>query len=128
MQEGQDGIQTYFNDTASKVKATTDPAEKREILNKSLQTMTKALDKVQSLQLISKEDRPALIDSNLLLQENQDELNGSNGYERVSDVATQCLLYVCCAEYGTGRYDHNHRTCHGALDRHHHNTPGIVLS
>lgn len=82
---GQDGIQTYFNDTACKVKATTDPVEKREILNKSLQTMTKALDKVQSMQLISKEDQASVDRFKANLQEKQDELNGSNGYERVSD-------------------------------------------
>ena len=45
---GKDDIQKYFNDTACKVKATDDPVEKREILNKSLQTMSKALDKVES--------------------------------------------------------------------------------
>ena len=29
-----DGIQKYFNNTACKVKATTDPVQKRKILNK----------------------------------------------------------------------------------------------
>ena len=92
---GQDGIKTYFNDTASKVKATTDPAEKREILTKSLQTMTKALDKVQSLQMISKEDQAGVDRFRAKLQENQDELNGTNGYERVSDSQLNAFsLYV----------------------------------
>ena len=83
---GKDDIQKYFNDTASKVKATTDPAEKRAILNKSLQTMSKALDKVQSSPLISKEDRAGIDQFKATLQENQDELTGSNGFERVPDV------------------------------------------
>jgi len=83
---GKDDIQKYFNDTASKVKATTDPAEKRAILNKSLQTMSKALDKVQNSPLISKEDRAGIDQFKAALQENQDELTGSNGYERVSDA------------------------------------------
>jgi len=92
---GQDGIQTYFNDTACKVKATTDPAEKREILSQSLQTMNKALDKVQSLQLISKEDQAGVDRFRATLQENQDELNGSNGYERVSDSQLNAFsMYV----------------------------------
>ena len=30
---GQDNVQKYFNDAACKVKATTDPSQKREILN-----------------------------------------------------------------------------------------------
>jgi hypothetical protein len=83
---GKDEIQKYFNDTASKVKATTDPAEKRAILDKSLQTMSKALDKVQKSPLISKEDREGIEKFKATLQENQDELAGSNGYERVSDA------------------------------------------
>jgi hypothetical protein len=83
---GKDDIQKYFNDTASKVKATTDPAEKRAILDKSLQTMSKALDKVQKSPLISKEDREGIEKFKATLQENQDELAGSNGYERVSDA------------------------------------------
>ena len=83
---GKDDIQKYFNDTACKVKATTDPAQKRAILNKSLQTMSKALDKVQSMPLISKEDRAGIDRLNAALQEKQDELTGNNGYERVSDA------------------------------------------
>jgi ABC-type transporter Mla subunit MlaD len=82
---GKDDIQKYFNDTATKVKTTTNPAEKRAILNKSLQTMNKALDKVQSSRLISKEDRAGIDQFRTVLQENQDELNGRNGYEPVSD-------------------------------------------
>lgn len=83
---GKDDIQKYFNDTASKVKATTDPAQKRAILTKSLQTMSKALDKVQSSPLISKEDRASIDRLKAALQEKQDELAGSNGYERVADA------------------------------------------
>jgi hypothetical protein len=78
-------LQEYFNNTASKVKATTDPLQKREILNKSLQIMTKAVDEVQNLSLISKEDHADLEKFRVTLQENQDELTGSNGYERVPD-------------------------------------------
>jgi hypothetical protein len=82
---GADDIQKYFNDTASKVKVTEDPAQKREILNKSFEKMSKALDKVQSSPLISKEDQAGIAVLKSTLQENQDELTGLNGYERVSD-------------------------------------------
>ena len=83
---GNEGIQKYFNDTASKVKATTDPVEKRAILDNSLQTMSKALDKVQGSPLISKEDRAGIDQLKAALQENKDELSGSNGYQRVPDA------------------------------------------
>ena len=82
----KDDIQKYFNNTACKVKVTTDPAEKRERLNKSLQTMSKALDMVQSSPLISKENCAGIDRFKAALQEKQDELTGSNGYERVADA------------------------------------------
>lgn len=83
---GKDDIQKYFNDTACKVKATTDPAQKRVILDKSLQTMSKALDKVEGSGLISQEDRAGIRQFKTALQEKQDELAGQNGYERVADA------------------------------------------
>jgi hypothetical protein len=83
---GKEDIQKYFNDTACKVKATTDPIQKREILDKSLQTMSKVLDLVQSSPLISKEDRAGIDLFKAALQEKQDELTGSNGYARVPDA------------------------------------------
>ena len=82
----KDNLQKYFNDTGRKVKATTDPAQKREILSQSLQTMSKALDKVQSMPLISKEDREGLDNFKASLQEKQDELAGTNGYEPVPNT------------------------------------------
>jgi hypothetical protein len=81
----KDNIQKYFNDTACKVKATNDPVQKRDILNKSLQTMSKALDRVESLGLISSADRAGLTRFKTTLQEKQDELAGAKGYERVAD-------------------------------------------
>jgi len=83
---GKDEIQKYFNDTACKVKAAAEPSQKREILTKSLETMSSALDKVQSSRLISKDDRASINRFKTALQENQDELMGNNGYERVSDT------------------------------------------
>jgi ABC-type transporter Mla subunit MlaD len=83
---GKDDIQKYFNDTACKVKATADPVEKREILNQSIQTMSKALDNVESLGLVSQNDRAGIDRIKTTLQEKQDELTGGNGYERVSNA------------------------------------------
>ena len=83
--EGKDGLQKYFNDAATKVKATNDPSEKRAILDESFQTMAKALNIVQNSPLISKDDRVGLERFRAALQEKQDELAGNNGYVRVSD-------------------------------------------
>ena len=83
---GKNDIQKYFNDTACKVKATDDPVQKREILNKSLVTMSKALDKVESSGLISRDDSASIDFLKTAIQEKQDELTGTNGYERVADA------------------------------------------
>ena len=48
--------------------------------------MSKALDKVQKSPLISKEDREGIDQFKATLKENQDELAGSNGFERVPDA------------------------------------------
>jgi len=82
---GKDKLQKYFNDAALKVKATENASEKREILNESFQSMSNALSKVQNSGLISKDDRIGIERFKAALQEKQNELTGTNGYERVSD-------------------------------------------
>jgi hypothetical protein len=83
---GKGDIQKYFSDAASKVKATNNPSEKREILNESFNTMSKTLDMVQGSPLISKDDRINIAHFKATLQEKKDELAGTNGYTRVSDA------------------------------------------
>jgi len=78
-------IQNYFNDTAVKVKSTTDPVQKRAILQSSLQTMSDALAKVESSGLVSQEDRASVDQLKAALQEKQNELMGMNGFQRVAD-------------------------------------------
>lgn len=83
--QAQDSIHKYFNDTAAEVKATDDPAEKREILNNSFQKMTEALDRVQGSPLISNDDRAGIDRLKAEIQDKHDELAGLNGFERVPD-------------------------------------------
>ncbi len=83
---GTEDIQKYFNETACKVKATDDPVEKRDILNKSLQTMSQALERVESSGLISQDERAGIERFKTALQEKQEELMGSNGFDRVADA------------------------------------------
>jgi hypothetical protein len=83
---GKGELQKYFSDAAKKVKETENALEKRKILDESFQSMSKALDKVQSLGLISKEDRIDIDHFKAALQDKQDELAGRNGYKRVSDT------------------------------------------
>ncbi len=82
---GKEDLQKFFNDAATKVKASSDPTEKREILSTSLQTMTKALDMAQDSPLITVTEKTGIDRYKAALQEKQDELAGRNGFERVSD-------------------------------------------
>jgi hypothetical protein len=84
--QGQDKLQNYLSDAACKVKATTDPLQKREILDNSFEKMFKALNMVQSSPLVSKDDKTGIDRFKVILKEKQDELSGLNGYERVPDA------------------------------------------
>jgi hypothetical protein len=83
--DGKEEFQKYFNDVATRVKATDNPSEKREILNGSFHTMVKALDMVQNSPGISQEDRAGIDRLRATVQEKQNELEGSNGFTRVPD-------------------------------------------
>ena len=82
---GKGELQKHFSNVANKVKATENVAEKRAILENSFKDMTEALTKVQNSFLISKEDKAGIDGLKSILKENQDELAGINGYERVPD-------------------------------------------
>jgi Mg2+ and Co2+ transporter CorA len=82
---GKGELQKHFSDVANKVKATENVAEKRAILENSFKDMSKALTKVQNSFLISEEDKAGIDRLKSILKDNQDELAGINGYERVAD-------------------------------------------
>jgi uncharacterized membrane protein len=82
---GQEKIKNYFSNAANKVKATENVSEKREILNETFENMFKVLDETRNSGLISKEDQSGIDNFKAALQEKKDELEGRNGFERVSD-------------------------------------------
>jgi len=84
--DGKTELKQYFNKAADKVKATENADEKREILNESFNNMSKILDKVLSSELISESDYAGIEQYKATLQEKQNELTGSNGYQRVPDA------------------------------------------
>jgi hypothetical protein len=84
--DGKDELKQYFSKAADKVKATENADEKREILNESFNNMSKILDKVLSSELISENDRAGIKQYKAILQEKQNELKGSSGYDRVPDT------------------------------------------
>lgn len=83
--EGEGELQKYFNKTATKVKSTEDASAKREILNDSFTKMLKVLNKIQNSGMISEEESLGVSNFKITIQEKQDELNGKNGFEKVTD-------------------------------------------
>ena len=81
----QHRLQNYFNKVAIQVKATENPIEKRDIINKKLQNMSRAADVILGTQFISKSDREGILKLKTILQARQDELAGRNGYVKVQD-------------------------------------------
>ena len=79
-------LKQYFSKAADKVKATENADEKREILNDAFNSMYKVLDNVLSSDLISESDYAGIEEYKAALQEKQNELEGSNGFQRVPDA------------------------------------------
>jgi hypothetical protein len=83
---GQDAIHEHLAETVTEAKAADSPAEKRAILNKGLQSLSKALADVHSSPMISDEDRAGIERLAGTIYDKIDELNGLNGFEPVADA------------------------------------------
>ncbi|MFA6457562.1 MAG: hypothetical protein WCW40_12135 [Bacteroidota bacterium] len=83
--DGKDNIQSYFNDTANKVKATENPVEKRALLHESFRSMITAVEYVQRSSSLSVNDRMGTDGLKTVLKEKQNELAGDKGFTRVPD-------------------------------------------
>lgn len=80
-----DLFKKYINNMVQRVEKAEDPARKREILNNSLDDMVSTFDTVLDMGLASQNDKGALITLKADIQEKKNELNGSDGYKRVTD-------------------------------------------
>jgi hypothetical protein len=82
---GKGELQKYFGNTAQKVKATVNPAEKRAILQESFQAVSGALEIMDASSALSQADQAGLNQFKASLRDKQDELAGLNGYQPVPD-------------------------------------------
>jgi hypothetical protein len=76
----------YFADVANDVRQASDPSQKRKILDRSFQKTFNALNTVERLYPVSAQDRGFLDAFRAEVQEKHDELQGTNGFERVKDT------------------------------------------
>ena len=79
-------LKEYFNDLLLDVERTKDPAEKRALLNESLERFLTAMDRLQRLPFLNQEQREALARFDAEVQEKHDELNGAAGFEMVANA------------------------------------------
>lgn len=75
-----------LHESAERAKAADTPAEKRLILSKTFRKMTRTLDRVDGLPGFSDENRRALDDLRLDIQQKHDRLNGLNGFVPIPDA------------------------------------------
>ncbi|MFZ0391326.1 MAG: hypothetical protein WAN36_12785 [Calditrichia bacterium] len=80
-----DHLKKYTNDMRAEVKAADMPAEKRRIMNESLQDLNTALQRVEKMPAVSQEDREGINRLQKMVGDQLDELNGKNGMQAVQD-------------------------------------------
>ena len=81
----QDAILDRLNDASVEVKATSDPAQKRAILERNIDGVIGALRTVRGAPMLSEQDAASIDHVQAVLQERSDELAGRNGFSRVGD-------------------------------------------
>jgi hypothetical protein len=79
-------IKEYFNNLLLDVERTKDPAEKRALLNESLERFLTAMDRLQKLPFLNQEQREALARFDAEVQQKHDELNGTAGFTMVANA------------------------------------------
>ncbi|MDX1642597.1 MAG: hypothetical protein R3220_12915 [Balneolaceae bacterium] len=83
--DAHDQLKAEINDMVENVKKAETAVEKREILNTSFDDLIATFNRVQSMDRVPESDKKALADFKNDIQDKKDELNGTNGYERVPD-------------------------------------------
>jgi hypothetical protein len=79
-------LKEYFNNLVLEVGQTRDPAEKRAVLNESLERFVSRMNRVRKLPFLNREQREALAELGAEVQAKQDELNGAAGFPKVADA------------------------------------------
>jgi hypothetical protein len=81
----EDRFKERINEIVGEVKEMENPVSKREALNLMLTRVIRALERVEKTPFLSGEEKMQVADLRGRFQDSYDELNGLNGFERVSD-------------------------------------------
>ena len=83
--DAHDRLKKHINQMVENVQQAETVTEKRDILNQSFDDLMTTFDKVHEMDLVSNSDKEAIADFRNTIQEKKDELNGTNGYDKVPD-------------------------------------------
>lgn len=84
--KAENKLKGYFSSVALQVKKERNPAEKREILNRSFAKVFTTANKIEQMPAFSSSDLQVVAELRSRTQEKFDELNGLNNYQAVSDA------------------------------------------
>ncbi len=83
--DAHDKLKAEINNMVESVDEAKTAVEKREILNSSFDKLITTFNRVESMKQVPESDKQVLAGFKNSIQDKKDELNGTNGYERVPD-------------------------------------------
>ena len=83
LNDGHERLKKHINSVVEKVEETESPIQKREILDRSLEDMIQAIEKVSEKKSVSESDKKGLAVFKDNLVDRKNELNGLNGFKKV---------------------------------------------
>ena len=84
--DAHDRLKKQINTMVENVHKSDTAVEKRDVLNHSFDDLIEAFNKVSAMKQVPQSDKEAIADFKDSIQEKKDELNGTNGYEKVPDT------------------------------------------
>lgn len=73
------------NQVRTRIRGIDDPEEKRQVLNRTIRTVLRQLDRTEDTASLTQEERAQVASLKQSFRDKHDELNGLNGFQRVAD-------------------------------------------
>lgn len=84
--DAHDRLKKQINEMVENVHKSETAVEKRNVLNHSFDNLITTFEKVEAMEQVPQSDKEALANFKNSIQEKKDELNGTNGYEKVPNT------------------------------------------
>jgi hypothetical protein len=84
--DAHDKLKKHINEMVENVQKAETVVEKRAILNQSFDDLVTAFNRVRAMERVPQTDKDAIADFTDTILEKKNELNGTNGYDKVLDA------------------------------------------